>query len=161
MLRARNSISILFFALAAFLLAIACYASYFLLNWPALDLYIHDTYYVIGHRIPLLSLSLYFAACGLAYYVYPRIVHKQLSRFLAHLHFWASLGFLTLLFFAYHSFFATGAASLAASGDSLKSAFVRCSLSMLGLAAAQIILIINFVWSFLREQRIRTASPPA
>ncbi|MGH9782492.1 MAG: cbb3-type cytochrome c oxidase subunit I, partial [Candidatus Acidiferrales bacterium] len=101
MLRARNSIPILFFALAALLFASACYVSYFWHNSPALDLYLHDTYYVIAHNTPPLFLSFYFGACGLAYYVYPKIVHRQPSPFLAQLHFWTSLGFITVLFFAY------------------------------------------------------------
>ncbi|MGH9711271.1 MAG: cbb3-type cytochrome c oxidase subunit I, partial [Candidatus Acidiferrales bacterium] len=132
MLRAKSFAPKLFFVLAGLLFASACYVSYFWHNSPALDLYLHDTYYVVSHDTPLLFLSLYFAACGLAYYVYPKIAHRQLSPFLAHLHFWASLGFITVLFFAYLRF-ATHAATFAVPAPSLQSALGLFFLSMLGL----------------------------
>ncbi|MGH9727811.1 MAG: hypothetical protein ACRD4V_04380, partial [Candidatus Acidiferrales bacterium] len=75
---------------------------------------------------------------------------------LAQLHFWTSLGFITVLFFAYP---ATHPASPA--GPFLQSALWFFFLSMLGLIAAQIILLINLVWSFFRGETIRIASPPS
>ena len=154
MLRARNSVPKLFFALAALLL-VGAYVFRFR-GSPALDLYVHDTYYVISHNIFLLFLTLYLGACGVVYYVYPRIVHKQPSLLLAHLHFWISLGFIVLVFFSYRRVITQGI-DAARPAHSLMSAFAVSLLGMLGFVAAQIIFVVNLIWSFFRAETNQTA----
>ncbi len=61
------------------------------LAFTFLDLYLHDTYYVIGHFHYVVAPGTIFALFAGIYYWFPKITGRKMGVFLAHLHFWPSL----------------------------------------------------------------------
>lgn len=67
-----------------------------------LDLYIHDTYFIVGHiHYVLFSGSIFGIFAGI-YYWYPKMFGKNLNQGLGKLHFWLNLIGFNLTFFAMH-----------------------------------------------------------
>lgn len=59
------------------------------LNVP--DIYLHDTYYVIGHFHYIVAPGIIFGIFAGIYYWYPKFTGRKMNEFLGHLHFWPSL----------------------------------------------------------------------
>lgn len=140
---------VMFFVLAALLLLGAWLEARFLVA-QAMDIYLHDTYYVISHNFVIFVLSLYFVACGIVYLIYKKVARKPMSPRLGHLHFWISLASIAILFYAMHKI------QLAVEGDisrSQSAALLPAELGFLaffGFLVAQIIFAVNIVLSFFR-----------
>ncbi len=62
----------------------------------ALDIHLHDTYYVVPNSYPLFFVALTFAIFAATYHWYDRIFKKQLNDTLGYIHFW--LSFLGVIF---------------------------------------------------------------
>lgn len=62
------------------------------------DLYLHDTYYVIGHFHYVVAPGILFGLIGGVYYWYPKITGRYMSNFLGHIHFWPSLIAVNVIF---------------------------------------------------------------
>lgn len=69
------------------------------LAFNAVDLYLHDTYYVIAHFHYVVAPGTIFALFAGVYYWYPKISGRKLSEALGKIHFWGSLIFINGLFF--------------------------------------------------------------
>lgn len=61
------------------------------LAFSAIDLALHDTYYVIGHFHYIVAPGTIFALFAGVYHWYPKITGRAMSEFLGRLHFWPSL----------------------------------------------------------------------
>src|SRR5947209_4881365 len=59
-----------------------------LLAHPAIDSYLHATYFVVGHLHMVMGVSAIFAIFGATYYWYPKMVGRMLSERLGMAHFW-------------------------------------------------------------------------
>jgi cytochrome c oxidase subunit 1 len=68
------------------------------LGVAASDIYLHDTYYVIGHFHYVVAPGTLFALFAGIYYWFPKITGKQMSEGLGKLHFWPSLIFMNGVF---------------------------------------------------------------
>lgn len=69
------------------------------LAFNAVDLYLHDTYYVIAHFHYVVAPGTIFALFAGVYYWYPKISGRKLNEALGKVHFWGSLLFINGLFF--------------------------------------------------------------
>jgi len=69
------------------------------LAFNAVDLYLHDTYYVIAHFHYVVAPGTIFALFAGVYYWYPKVTGRRMSESLARLHFWGSLVTINGLFF--------------------------------------------------------------
>ena len=68
------------------------------LGVAASDIFLHDTYYVIGHFHYVVAPGTLFALFAGIYYWFPKITGKRMSEALGKLHFWPSLIFMNGIF---------------------------------------------------------------
>lgn len=69
------------------------------LAFNAVDLFLHDTYYVIGHFHYVVAPGTIFALFAGVYYWYPKVTGRKMGDFLGKVHFWGSLITINGLFF--------------------------------------------------------------
>lgn len=69
------------------------------LAFNAVDLFLHDTYYVIGHFHYVVAPGTIFAIFAGVYHWYPKATGRHLNEFLGQIHFWGSLVAINGLFF--------------------------------------------------------------
>jgi cytochrome c oxidase subunit I len=62
------------------------------------DIYLHDTYFVVGHFHLTMAASALFGAFAGTYFWFPKMFGKMLSEKLGKLHFWATIIPLTIVF---------------------------------------------------------------
>src|ERR1700687_1126069 len=58
------------------------------LGQPALDLYFHDTYFVVGHFHLIMGVASIFGIFAATYYWFPKMFGRMMSESLARWHFW-------------------------------------------------------------------------
>ena len=63
-----------------------------------IDLFLHDTYYVIGHFHYVVAPGTIFALFAGVYHWYPKITGRYMNDFLGKIHFWPSLVFMNVIF---------------------------------------------------------------
>ena len=68
------------------------------LAFNAVDLYLHDTYYIIAHFHYVVAPGTIFAIFAGIYHWYPKATGRMLNTGLAHLHFWPSLVSINCIF---------------------------------------------------------------
>jgi cytochrome c oxidase subunit 1 len=68
------------------------------LAFNAVDLYLHDTYYIIAHFHYVVAPGTIFAIFAGIYYWYPKATGRLMNDFLGRVHFWGSLIFINGLF---------------------------------------------------------------
>jgi cytochrome c oxidase subunit I len=121
-----------------------------ILAQPALDAYLHNTFFVVAHFHLVMAMAGVFSIFAGIYYWYPLLTGRRMNEWLGKLHFWASL------IAAYGTFFPMHFAGLAGeprhyaqltgpveSFPSLIPVEKGITFSALTLAAAQLIFLIN------------------
>lgn len=68
------------------------------LAFSAIDLYLHDTYYVIGHFHYIVAPGTIFGLFAGIYHWYPKITGRHMSEFWGKIHFWPSFVCMNLIF---------------------------------------------------------------
>ncbi|MCE9609298.1 MAG: cbb3-type cytochrome c oxidase subunit I [Chthoniobacter sp.] len=125
------------------------------LAFNAVDLYLHDTYYVIGHFHYVVAPGTIFAIFAGVYHWYPKATGRMLNEFLGRLHFWGSLIFINGIFFPMFLQGMAGVHRRWFDGGVTYEQIIKpvihwnnfMSVSAFLLGAAQIPFIINFCWS--------------
>jgi cytochrome c oxidase subunit I len=124
---------------------------------PALDAYLHNTFFVVAHFHLVMAMAGVFSVFAGIYYWYPLLTGRRMNETLGHLHFWISV------IAAYGTFFPMHLAGLAGeprhyaqlsgpveSFASLIPVEKGITFSALLLAAAQLIFLFNLVRSARR-----------
>jgi cytochrome c oxidase subunit 1 len=130
-----------------------------ILAQPILDSYLHNTYFVVAHFHLIMAMAGVFSVFAGVYYWFPLISGRMMSEPLGKWHFWLTLAGAYATFFPMH--FAglageprhydrlTGTTSSLAGLLPLQSA-ITCAAIV--LASAQLLFLINLVWSARRGQ---------
>jgi cytochrome c oxidase subunit I len=124
---------------------------------PALDAYLHNTFFVVAHFHLVMAMAGVFSLFAGIYYWYPLLTGRRMNETLGHLHFWISLIAAYGTFFPMHFAGLAGEprhyAQLAGTVESFVSLIPverGITYSALLLAAAQFIFLFNLVRSARR-----------
>jgi cytochrome c oxidase subunit 1 len=81
--------------------AIGGLSGIFMASTPV-DIYIHDTYFIVAHIHYVLFGGSLFALFGAIYFWYPKMFGRMMNETLGKIHFWLTLVFFNLVFFPMH-----------------------------------------------------------
>ncbi|HET9840067.1 MAG TPA: cbb3-type cytochrome c oxidase subunit I [Candidatus Angelobacter sp.] len=135
-----------------------------LLAQPALDVYLHDTYFVVAHFHLIMAMAGLFAVFAATYFWFPKMFGRMLNERLGRLHFWLTL------FGAYATFMPMHLLGIAGhprryselTGVQYVTAMLPLqrfiTLAAIVTLAAQLIFLINLFWS-LRKGAAAEANP--
>lgn len=138
------------------------------LAFNAVDLYMHDTYYIIAHFHYIVAPGTIFAIFAGVYHWFPKATGRMMNETLGKLHFWGSLISINLLFMP---MFLQGMAGVHRrwwdGGSSAYSATVQsalhwnqfCSNAAWALGAVQLFFVFNFCWSIFRGRKVPNDNP--
>ena len=118
---------------------------------PAVDIFIHDTYYIVAHLHYVLFGSSVLGVFAAIYYWFPKMFGRSMNPWLGKIHFLLTFVFLNCTFFPMHFLGRMPRRYAdpynATSLDSLQplNEFITYSAMLMG--AAQLIFAINFFWS--------------
>ena len=120
---------------------------------PALDLYLHDTYYVIGHFHLIMGVAAIFAMFAATYYWFPKMFGHHMSETLGKVHFWCTFVGVYCIFMPMHYLGYAGDPRRYASIESvnylipLHPVHYFISIAAFFTASAQLLFYWNFFWS--------------
>jgi cytochrome c oxidase subunit 1 len=117
------------------------------------DMYLHNSYFVVGHFHLMIAVVTFFAIFAGTYYWFPKMFGRHMNPTLSKLHFWLTVPTVLVGFVAMH-FFGMGGAQRhlydLSSYDFLKPLQwlnVLISIALLGAGAAQLVFLGNFFYS--------------
>jgi cytochrome c oxidase subunit I len=137
------------------------------LAFNTIDLYLHDTYYIIGHFHYVVAPGTIFAMFGGIYHWFPKVTGKKMSTVLGHLHFWPSLiamnGIFAPMFIqgmaGFHRRWYNGGLGFPETSKEYLSLNTVMSHSAYLLAVAQVPFIINFFYSIFAGKKVESDNP--
>jgi cytochrome c oxidase subunit 1 len=123
------------------------------------DIPLHNTYFVVGHFHLTMAMSPLFAAFAAVYYWFPRMFGRMMNERLARIHFWISIAGAYAVFLTMHVLGVGG--MIRHSYDTTQYGFLKdlqplnvfVSYAAFALALAQLLFIVNFVWSLFRGRQ--------
>ncbi len=137
------------------------------LAFNMIDLYLHDTYYVIGHFHYVVAPGSLFALFAGIYHWYPKMAGRFMNETLGRIHFWPSLVFMNLLFgpmmiqgmAGFHRRWYDGGMAFEETTKSFLWMNELMSFAAWGLALAQIPFIFNVFYSIKHGKKVTSDNP--
>src|SRR6266849_4013229 len=130
------------------------------LGLTSADIYLHDTFYVIGHFHYVVAPGTIFALMAGIYYWYPKATGRKLNETLGKIHFWTSF---VAINFVFMPMFFQGMAGLSrrlydptiyAHGRGVQTLNVVISMGAWALGLAQLPFIVNFFMSLKNGAKV-------
>ena len=127
----------------------------YMANSPV-DIYIHDTYYIVAHIHYVVFGGSVFAIFGGIFYWFPKMFGRHMNATLGKIHFWLSFLAFNGVFFPMHILGVGGHMRRIANPmqyeflQSMQPINVFITICAFILGAAQILLLINVFWSIFR-----------
>ena len=137
------------------------------LAFNSTDLYLHDTYYVIGHFHYVVAPGTIMALFGGVYYWFPKASGRHMNELLGRVHFWLSIVFINGIFFPMFLQGIAGVHRRWYDGGATYEQIIKpvlhwnnfMSVSAFLLGAAQLIFIFNFFYSMFRGRKVTNDNP--
>ncbi|MEO6739305.1 MAG: cbb3-type cytochrome c oxidase subunit I, partial [Chthoniobacteraceae bacterium] len=138
------------------------------LAFNAVDLYMHDTYYIIAHFHYVVAPGTIFAIFAGVYHWYPKASGRMMNEFLGKLHFWGSLIAINCLFMpmflqgmagVHRRWWDGGSSAYAATVEPVLHWNLFMSQAAWVLGAVQLIFVFNFCWSMIRGRKVPNDNP--
>jgi cytochrome c oxidase subunit 1 len=129
------------------------------LGQPALDLYLHDTYFVVGHFHLIMGLAAVFGVFVGTYFWFPKMFGRRLNETLGKVHFWITFLGGYAIFVPMHLMGLVGhprrypdttAFQFLASLQGLHDFITWAALIT---AAGQVVFLANFFWSLWKGRK--------
>ncbi len=131
----------------------------------ALDIHLHDTYFVIAHFHIVMGVASFFGMFAGVYHWFPKMFGRYLNNTLGYIHFWVTIIGAYLIFWPMHY---EGLAGMPrryydySNWESFKmfgglNEFI--SFVALIVFATQILFIFNFVYSIFKGRKVTTTNP--
>ncbi|MEP6927653.1 MAG: cbb3-type cytochrome c oxidase subunit I [Ginsengibacter sp.] len=131
----------------------------------ALDIHLHDTYFVVAHFHIVMGVASMFGMFAGIYHWFPKMFGRYLNNTLAYIHFWVTIMGAYLIFWPLHY---AGLAGMprryydVSSWESFKdfgglNEFI--SVVALIVFATQLLFILNFVYSIFKGRKVTTQNP--
>ena len=127
-----------------------------MLAQPALDIYLHDTYFIVAHFHLIMAMAGVFAIFAATYFWFPRMFGRTMNHRLGVLHFWITLFGAYAIFMLMHILGIagnprryselTGVQYLAALAPMHKFVTMAAIITISG----QCLFLVNFFWSMFK-----------
>jgi cytochrome c oxidase subunit 1 len=131
----------------------------------ALDIHLHDTYFVIAHFHIVMGVASFFGMFAGVYHWYPKMFGRYLNNTLAYIHFWVTIVGAYLIFWPMHY---EGLAGMPrryydfSNWESFKmfgSLNQFISIVAMIVFAVQILFVINFFYSIWKGRKVKELNP--
>jgi cytochrome c oxidase subunit 1 len=128
----------------------------FLLAQPAVDIYLHDTYFVVAHFHIIMGVAAIFGIFAGMHFWFPKMFGRLMSETLGKVHFWLTLAGVYAIFMPMHFLGISGALRRYAQLTEfrflshLQPLHIFISVAAFITVAAQLIFLFNFFWSMRR-----------
>jgi cytochrome c oxidase subunit I len=131
----------------------------------ALDLHLHDTYFVVAHFHIVMGVASFFGMFAGVYHWFPKMFGRYLNNTMAYIHFWVTIVGAYLIFWPMHY---EGLAGMPrryydfSNWESFKmfgglNEFI--SFISLVVFAAQLLFVFNFFYSIFKGRKVTTQNP--
>jgi cytochrome c oxidase subunit 1 len=129
------------------------------LGQPALDLYLHDTYFVVGHFHMIMGVAAIFGMFGGTFYWFPKMFGRMMNETLGKIHFYLTFIGVYAIFTPMHVLGLVGNPRRYA--DFKEFEFMGQAMSVhtfmthaaVFTAAVQLIFLVNLIWSLWKGEK--------
>ncbi|HMG83742.1 MAG TPA: cbb3-type cytochrome c oxidase subunit I [Ferruginibacter sp.] len=131
----------------------------------ALDIHLHDTYFVVAHFHIVMGVASFFGMFAGVYHWYPKMYGRYLNNTLAYIHFWVTIVGAYLIFWPMHY---EGLAGMPrryydyTGWESFKMfAGLNQFISFVAMVvfATQLMFVFNFFYSIFKGRKVRSTNP--
>jgi cytochrome c oxidase subunit 1 len=126
---------------------------------PSIDLYLHDTYFVVAHFHLIMGVAAIFGIFTATYYWFPKMFGRMMNETLGKLHFWLTFIGVYAIFMPMHFIGLSGhprrypdTTAVNFLGE-LQNVHVFMTWAAILTGAAQILFVANFFWSLWRGKK--------
>jgi cytochrome c oxidase subunit 1 len=125
---------------------------------PSLDVYLHATYFVVGHFHMVMGVAAIFGMFAGTYYWYPKMFGRMLNETIGKIHFWLTFVGVYLIFMPMHFLGLAGnVRRYSAFTDDYLIRLIPLhrfmTISALATGAVQFLFLFNLFWSFWKGKK--------
>lgn len=129
------------------------------------DMYLHDTYFVVGHFHFMIGWATMFGIFAGVYYWFPKMFGRHMNELLGKIHFWISFICVYLVFLSMH--FVGFSGMMRYIYDPTVYDYMKklipwnqfITISAIALFAAQFLFLFNFFWSLRKGRTVESDNP--
>ncbi len=131
----------------------------------AIDIHLHDSYFVIAHFHIVMGVSAFFGLFAGIYHWFPKMYGRFMNQTLGHIHFWITLVGAYLIFWPMHY---EGMAGMPRryldfspwhSFNKFQGLNMMISTVAMIVFAAQLLFVFNFIYSIFKGRKMKDANP--